>query len=153
MLAAHRLVHALWVGGQTSLALAIKAGTASLGVDIHPAAIFGRRIFLDHGVGFVVGETACVEDDVSIWHGVTLGSTLMAHGDRHPKIRRGAVIGAGATVLGNIEIGEGAIIASGSVVVRPVSPFTTVAGNPARLKPGYRHPFGYTPTNMSGAVA
>ena len=147
ILIGHRIVHRLWVTDRRPLALAMKAAMSSLGVDIHPAARFGQRVFLDHGVGLVVGETAVVEDDVSIWHGVTLGSTLMEGGDRHPKIRRGAILGAGATILGNIEIGEGAIVASGSVVLRPVPPFTVVAGNPAFPKRGYRHPFDYQPNS------
>lgn len=144
VLVAHRVIHALWSAGSEETALAVKASLASLGVDIHPAARFGRRIFLDHAVGLVVGETAVIEDDVSIWHGVTLGSTLMQTGDRHPKIRRGAIIGAGAIILGNIDVGEGAIVASGSVVLRSVPSFSVVAGNPATQKPGYRHPFGYS---------
>lgn len=145
VLLVHRVVHRLWITGRQPLALALKAGASLLGADIHPGARFGRRVFLDHALGLVVGETAVVEDDVSIWHGVTLGSTLMEGGDRHPKVRRGAVVGASATILGNIEVGEGAIVASGSVVLRPVPPFTRVAGNPAAAKPGYRHPFGYGP--------
>lgn len=145
ILAVHRVVHGLWESSRRPLALAVKASAAPLCADIHPAARVGRRIFLDHGVGLVVGETAVIEDDVSIWHGVTLGSTLMQGGDRHPKIRRGAILGAGAAVLGNIEVGEGAVVAAGSVVLRAVPPFTVVAGNPAAAKPGYRHPFGYEP--------
>jgi len=149
ILAAHRVIHALWTGGQPPVALAMKAGLAPLGADIHPAARFGRRIFLDHGVGLVVGETATIGDDVSIWHGVTLGSTLMQDGDRHPKVGPGAVIGAGATVLGNVSIGEGAIVASGSVVLKAVPSFTVVAGNPATPRPGYRHPYGYSSPGKS----
>ena len=149
VLVAHRVIHSLWARGQQATALAIKAGLNPLGVDIHPAASFGRRIFLDHGVGLVVGETATIGDDASIWHGVTLGSTLMQQGDRHPKIGPGAILGAGATVLGNIAVGEGAIVAAGSLVLRPVPPFTTVAGNPASQKAGYRHPFGYGPKRSS----
>lgn len=149
ILVAHRIAHGLWASSR--LALAVKASAASLGADIHLAARIGRRIFLDHGVGLVVGETAVIEDDVSIWHGVTLGSTLMQDGDRHPKIRGGALIGAGATVLGNIEVGEGAIVASGSVVLHAVPAFTVVAGNPAAAKPGYRHPFGYPRHNSEEA--
>lgn len=148
VLATHRLVHGLWSSSRQPLALAVKAGAALLGADIHPAARIGRRVFLDHGVGLVVGETAVIEDDVSVWHGVTLGGTLMESGDRHPKIRRSAVIGAGATVLGNIEVGEGAVVAAGGVVTRAVPPFTLVAGNPAAPKPRYRHPFGYAPRNI-----
>ena len=104
-----------------------------LGVDIHPAARFGAGIMLDHATGFVVGETAVVDDDVSILQGVTLGGTGKETGDRHPKIRRGVMIGAGATILGNIEVGEGARVAAGSVVLRPVPPHKTVAGIPSRI--------------------
>ena len=149
VLVTHRVIHSLWARGQQATALALKAGLNPLGVDIHPAASFGRRIFLDHGVGVVVGETAKVGDDVSIWHGVTLGSTLMQEGDRHPKIGRGVILGAGATVLGNIAVGEGAVIAAGSLVLKAVQPFTTVAGNPAALQAGYTHPFGYGPKPSS----
>lgn len=151
ILLAHRVANRLWLAGNRPLALAVKSSASHLGADIHPGARFGRSIFLDHGVGLVVGETAAVEDDVSLWHGVTLGSTLMESGDRHPKIHRGAVIGAGATILGNIDIGEGAIIAAGSVVLRSVPPFTVQAGNPAQLKPGYRHPFGYRAFRQDGS--
>lgn len=145
MLAAHRVAHRLWLMGRHDLAMGWKTAAAALGADIHPAARVGRRIFLDHGIGVVVGETAIIEDDCSIWHGVTLGSTLMQGGaDRHPKIRRGAVLGAGATLLGNIEVGLGAVVAAGSVVLASVPPFTTVAGNPARATSRYRHPYGFT---------
>jgi serine O-acetyltransferase len=129
----HRVVHSLWQSGREGPALALKTilGRA-FSTDIHPAARFGRRIFLDHGLGFVVGETAVIEDDVSIWHGVTLGSTLKQDGDRHPKIRAGAVIGADVIILGNVIVGEGAFIAAGAVVLRDVPPRTTVAGVPAQ---------------------
>jgi serine O-acetyltransferase len=143
MLLAHRVAHALWRRGDHGLAMAWKTASAALGADIHPAARFGRGIFLDHGIGVVIGETAVIEDSVCLWHGVTLGSTLMHGGDRHPKIRRGAVLGAAATILGAIEVGEGAVIASGSVVLATVPPHTTVAGNPARAKTTHRHPYGY----------
>ena len=98
-----------------------------------PAARIGRSIFLDHGTGLVVGETAVIEDDVSMLHGVTLGGTGKQDGDRHPKIRRGVLIGAGAKILGNIEVGECARIAAGSVVLKPVPAGCTAAGVPARL--------------------
>jgi serine O-acetyltransferase len=101
-------------------------------VDINPAAKIGRGIFLDHATGFVVGETAVIEDDVSILHGVTLGGTGKENEDRHPKIRHGVMIGAGAKILGNIEVGHCARIAAGSVVVKPVPHNVTVAGVPAR---------------------
>jgi len=143
MLTAHRVAHALWCRGDRTLAMAWKTAAAALGADIHPAASFGRGIFLDHGIGVVIGETAVIEDRVCLWHGVTLGSTLMHDGDRHPKIRRGAVLGAGATVLGPVEVGEGAVVASGSVVLAAVPTHTTVAGNPARAKAAHRHPYGF----------
>lgn len=141
MLLAHRVAHELWFSHRQETAMAYKTAAAALGADIHPAARIGQRIFLDHGIGVVIGETAIVEDEVCIWHGVTLGSTLMEAGDRHPKIRRGAVLGAGATILGNIEIGAGAVVAAGSVVLRSVPANTTVAGNPARPKAKHRHPY------------
>jgi serine O-acetyltransferase len=102
-------------------------------VDINPAARIGKGIFLDHATGLVVGQTAVIEDDVSILQGVTLGGTGKERGDRHPKIRRGVLLGAGAKVLGNIEVGQCARIAAGSVVLEPVPRNTTVAGVPARV--------------------
>ncbi len=102
-------------------------------VDIHPAARFGRGIFIDHATGFVVGETAQVGDNVSILHDVTLGGTGKEHGDRHPKVGSGVLIGAGAKVLGNITIGDCAKIGAGSVVLQPVPPHMTAAGVPARI--------------------
>ena len=101
--------------------------------DINPAARIGRGIFLDHATGIVIGQTAVVEDDVSILQDVTLGGTGKETGDRHPKIRRGVMIGAGAKILGNIEIGRCARIAAGSVVLKPGPRNTTVAGVPARV--------------------
>ena len=101
--------------------------------DIHPAAPIGRGIFLDHATGLVVGETAVIEDDVSILHGVTLGGTGKEYSDRHPKIRRGVMLGAGAKIIGNIEIGHCARVAAGSVVLKSVPHNTTVAGVPARV--------------------
>jgi serine O-acetyltransferase len=135
-LLAHRVTHSLWSRGRRDVALALKTifGRA-FSTDIHPAAQFGRGIWLDHGLGFVVGETAVIEDDVSIWHGVTLGSTLKDAGpQRHPRVRRGATICADAILLGNIEIGTDSVVAAGSVVLSDVAPATTVAGVPARLK-------------------
>lgn len=133
----HRVAHGLWVGGRTDLALGLKTlfGRA-FSTDIHPAARFGSGIWLDHGLGFVAGETTVVEDEVSIWHGVTLGSTLKDRGSqRHPLLRRGSTIGADAIVLGGVEIGEGSVVAAGSVVLADVPPGTTVAGVPAKAKP------------------
>ena len=104
-----------------------------LGVDVHPAATIGKGIMFDHATGVVVGETAVIEDNVSILQGVTLGGTGKDSGDRHPKIRQGVMIGAGAKVLGNIEIGVGAKIGAGSVVLETVPAHTTVAGVPAKI--------------------
>ena len=99
----------------------------------NPAARIGKGVFLDHATGLVVGQTSVIEDDVSILHGVTLGGTGKERGDRHPKIRRGVLIGAGAKVIGNIEVGYCARIAAGSVVLSPVPHNKTVAGVPARV--------------------
>jgi serine O-acetyltransferase len=101
--------------------------------DINPAARIGRGIFLDHATGLVVGQTAVIEDNVSMLQDVTLGGTGKERGDRHPKIRRGVMIGAGAKILGNIEIGECCRVAAGSVVLQSVPRNTTVAGVPARV--------------------
>jgi serine O-acetyltransferase len=129
----HRINHALWSEGQEHLAVLLQNwGALVYSMDIHPQARFGSAIFLDHGIGIVIGSTVVVEDGANIWHGVTLGSTLTQAGDRHPKLRRNVTVGAGATLLGNIEIGEGAVIAAGSVVLRPVEPFAVVAGIPAQ---------------------
>jgi serine O-acetyltransferase len=131
---AHRLAHWLWGKGRKDLAYYLQSRASSVfQCDIHPAARIGRGIFLDHATGLVVGETAVIEDDVSILHGVTLGGTGKEAGDRHPKIRRGVLIGAGAKILGNIEVGHCARIASGSVVLKPVPHNTTVAGVPAKV--------------------
>ncbi|KXV79345.1 serine acetyltransferase, partial [Acetobacter malorum] len=135
----YRVAHWLWCAGRRHLALHLQSrGSELFGVDIHPAARLGRRILFDHGTGIVVGETSIIEDDVSILQEVTLGGTGKHSGDRHPKVRRGVLIGAGAKVLGNIEVGEGAKIGAGSIVLESVPPFTTVVGNPAR-KVGTRH--------------
>ncbi|MDO9714513.1 serine O-acetyltransferase [Paracraurococcus lichenis] len=131
---AHRLTHWLWGNGERDFALYLQSRTSEVfQTDIHPAARFGRGIFLDHATGLVVGETAVVEDDVSLLQAVTLGGTGKEAGDRHPKIARGVMIGAGAKILGNIRIGENARVAAGSVVLRPVPPHATVAGVPARV--------------------
>ena len=130
----HRIAHWLWKQGRETLAFHLQSRMSELfQVDIHPAAKFGRGVFLDHGTGVVIGETAVIGDDVSMLHGVTLGGTGATRGDRHPKIGRGVLLGAGAKVLGPIEIGEYAKVASGSVVLKPVPPHTTVAGVPARV--------------------
>lgn len=129
----HRMAHWLWTTGHKDFALYLQSRSSDVfQTDIHPGARFGRGIFLDHATGLVVGATAIVDDDVSILQNVTLGGTGKEQGDRHPKIRRGVMIGAGAKILGNIEIGECARIAAGSVVLRQVLPNVTVAGVPAR---------------------
>lgn len=133
-ISAHRFAHALWKNKRTDLALYLQSLSAEhLAVDIHPAASFGVGILLDHATGFVAGETAVVEDNVSFLHEVTLGGTGKARGDRHPKVRSGVLVGAGAKILGNINIGEGAKIGAGSVVLKDVAPHTSVAGVPAVL--------------------
>ena len=130
----HRLAHWLWGKGRKDFAYYLQSrSSAVFQCDIHPAARIGRGIFLDHATGLVVGETAVIDDDVSILHGVTLGGTGKEIGDRHPKIRNGVMIGAGAKILGNIEVGHCARVAAGSVVVKPVPNNVTVAGVPARV--------------------
>lgn len=130
----HRLAHALLKSGRRDFAYYLQSrASAVFQVDINPGAKFGKGVFLDHATGLVVGETAVVEDDVSILQGVTLGGTGKEIGDRHPKIRRGVLISAGAKVLGNIEVGHCARVAAGSVVLSPVPHNTTVAGVPAKV--------------------
>lgn len=130
----HRLAHWLWNEGRRDFALYLQSRSSSVfQTDIHPAARMGKGIFIDHATGLVIGETAVVEDDVSILHGVTLGGTGKTGGDRHPKIRHGVLVGAGAKILGNIEIGACTKVASGSVVLSSVPPKKTVAGVPARI--------------------
>jgi len=130
----HRVAHSLWRRGRFDLALWLSSRcSAALGVDIHPAVPIGKGVMLDHGSGIVIGETALVEDDVTILHGVTLGGTGKQRGDRHPKVRYGAFLGAGATVLGNIEVGRMSKVGAGSVVLRSVPPYCTVTGAAARV--------------------
>lgn len=130
----HRIAHWLWTEGRTTLAFHFQSRMSELfQVDIHPAAEFGAGIFMDHATGIVVGETARVGDEVSMLHGVTLGGTGAERGDRHPKIMKGVLLGAGAKVLGNVVIGEYAKVASGSVVLKDVPAGCTAAGVPARL--------------------
>ncbi len=130
----HRLAHWLWNQGRKDFALYLQSRSSVVfQTDINPASKMGKGIFIDHATGLVVGETAVIEDNVSILHGVTLGGTGKAGGDRHPKIRYGVLIGAGAKILGNIEVGHCAKIAAGSVVLSPVPSNKTVAGVPARV--------------------
>lgn len=138
---AHRVAHLLWRQARQPLALALHSRVADVfAVDIHPAARIGKGVLFDHATGVVVGETAVIGNNVSILHHVTLGGTGKVGGDRHPKIGDGVLIGAGATILGNIKIGEGAKIGAGSVVLIDVPPRTTAVGNPARLVGGKETP-------------
>lgn len=133
-LQAYRVAHWFWNQQRQLLAFHLQNRISEVfGVDIHPAARIGAGVLIDHATGIVIGETALIEDNVSILHGVTLGGTGKENGDRHPKIRQGVLIGAGASILGNLEIGMGAKIAAGSVVLDPVPPHCTVAGIPARI--------------------
>ncbi|WP_018153172.1 serine O-acetyltransferase [Leeia oryzae] len=130
----YRVAHWLWREGREALALHLQNRISEVfAVDIHPAARIGKGILLDHGTGFVVGETVVIDDNVSILQEVTLGGTGKESGDRHPKIRTGVLIGAGAKILGNIEIGTGAKVGAGSVVLEPVPPHVTVVGVPAHI--------------------
>lgn len=133
-LQAYRVAHWLWLQNRKDLAIFLQNEISiAFDVDIHPAAQIGCGIMLDHATGIVIGETAVIENDVSILQMVTLGGTGKENGNRHPKIREGVMIGAGAKILGNIEIGKGAKIGAGSVVLQTVPPHTTVAGVPAKI--------------------
>ncbi|WP_250458805.1 serine O-acetyltransferase [Microbulbifer litoralis] len=133
-LQSHRVAHWLWRNGRHTLALYFQSRVSEqFAVDIHPAARFGGGIMIDHATGLVVGETSVVGDDVSILHSVTLGGSGSGGGDRHPKIGRGVMIGAGAKILGPVRIGAGVKVAAGSLVLRDVPEHSTVAGVPARI--------------------
>jgi serine O-acetyltransferase len=133
-LAAYRIAHRLWLDGREDIALYLQSIISQVfAVDIHPAARIGKGIFFDHATGIVVGETAVIEDGVSMLHEVTLGGNGKEKGDRHPKVRRNVLIGAGTKILGNIEIGEGAKIGAGSVVLDNIPPHATAVGVPARV--------------------
>ena len=132
-LSCYRVAHSLWKNDRKDLALYLQSLIALVySVDIHPAASIGKGILLDHATGFVAGETTVIENDVSILHEVTLGGTGKERGDRHPKIRSGVLIGAGAKILGNVEIGEGARVGASSVVLNDVAAHVSVAGVPAK---------------------
>jgi len=130
----HRIGHWLWAHNRQPLANFLQSQMSRhFGIDIHPAARFGHGIMLDHATGLVVGETAVVGNRVSILQSVTLGGTGKEDGDRHPKIGDGVLISAGAKILGNIHVGEGAKVGAGSVVLQDVPAHTTVAGVPAKV--------------------
>ncbi len=131
---AYRVGHWLWTTGRRDLAYFIQMRVSEVfGVDIHPAARIGKGIMIDHAHSIVIGETAVVGDNVSMLHSVTLGGTGKEDGDRHPKIGNGVMIGAGAKILGNIQVGYCSRIAAGSVVLQDVPHNTTVAGVPAKV--------------------
>jgi serine O-acetyltransferase len=130
----HRLTHTLWGWGLKWPARFLSHLIRGLtGVEIHPGATIGRRVFIDHGMGVVIGETAHIGDDCTLYHGVTLGGTSWREGKRHPTLEAGVVVGAGAKILGPITIGTGARIGSNAVVVRSVPPHATAVGIPARV--------------------
>ena len=140
-LLSYRASRALFLSGRDTAAAAVKAILGrQLSVDIAPEADIGRRVWLDHGLGVVIGRTAIIEDDVSIWHGVTLGSNFVSMGDRrHPLICKGAVLGGHSIILGGIDIGENAVVAAGAIVTRSVPAGKTVYGPKATIrdrKPG-----------------
>ncbi|HEY0836638.1 MAG TPA: serine O-acetyltransferase [Azospirillum sp.] len=129
----HRIAHYCWQRGWKLLGRVIsQLARALTGIEIHPGATIGRRFFIDHGMGVVIGETAEIGDDVMLYHGVTLGGTALHHGKRHPTLEDGVIVGAGAKVLGAITVGRGARVGSNAVVVGEVAPGATVVGIPAK---------------------
>jgi serine O-acetyltransferase len=131
----HRIAHALWFNGWNSTARFIShIGRVTTGIEIHPGAIIGRRVFFDHGMGIVIGETAEIGDDCTIYQGVTLGGTSLGRGTkRHPTLERGVIISAGAKVLGGFTIGEGARVGANAVLLKAVPAGATAVGIPARI--------------------
>lgn len=130
----HRMAHRLWLADWKGLARWLSSLSRFLtGIEIHPGATIGRRFFIDHGMGVVIGETAEIGDDVTLYHGVTLGGTSWDKGKRHPTLENGVVVGAGAKVIGPITIGAGAKIGSNAVVTKAIPAGATAVGNPARL--------------------
>ena len=141
----HRVAHRLWARGAKLPALVLAQGARSVtGIEIHPGATIGRRFFIDHGMGVVIGETAEVGDDVMLYHGVTLGGRSMERVKRHPTVGDGVVIGAGARVLGPITLGEGSQVGANAVAVKDVPARATAVGIPATVRTGAAHPEEYT---------
>jgi serine O-acetyltransferase len=134
----HRFAHAAWARGLRLLGRFIShLGRWLTGIEIHPGAVIGRKVFIDHGMGVVIGETAEIGDECTLYQGVTLGGTSLHQGKRHPTLGRGVIVGAGAKVLGPFTVGDGAKIGSNAVVVREVPAGATAVGNPARvIEPG-----------------
>ena len=142
---AHRIAHRLWTRGAKLPALVLAQGARSAtGIEIHPGARIGRRFFIDHGMGVVVGETSEVGDDVMLYHGVTLGGRSMERVKRHPTVGDGVTIGAGARVLGPITLGEGAQVGANAVVVKDVPSRATAVGIPATVRTDAAHPEEHT---------
>jgi serine O-acetyltransferase len=138
--ALYRIAHWLWTHKLAPLAIFISYFSRMItGIEIHPGAKIGRRFFIDHGMGVVIGETAEIGDDVTLYQGVTLGGTALHHGKRHPTLKNGVIVGAGSHVLGPITIGENARIGANAVVVRDVAANTTVVGIPARRVDELKH--------------
>ena len=130
----HRLSHRLWNAGWKWLARLLSHFARWLtGIEIHPGALIGKRVFIDHGMGVVIGETAEIGEDTTLYHGVTLGGTTWNKGKRHPTLGRNVVVGAGAKILGPIKIGDGAKVGSNAVVVKDVPEGATVVGIPGRI--------------------
>ena len=137
----HRVAHRLWARGAKLPAMVVAQGARSLtGVEIHPGAAIGRRFFIDHGMGVVIGETAEVGDDVMLYHGVTLGGRSMERTKRHPTVEDSATIGAGARVIGPVVVGRGAQVGANAVVVKDVPELATAVGVPAQVRTGAAHP-------------
>ena len=137
----HRVAHRLWARGAKLPALVLAQGARSVtGIEIHPGATIGRRFFIDHGMGVVIGETAEVGDDVMLYHGVTLGGRSMERVKRHPTVGDGVIIGAGARVLGPVTLGEGAQVGANAVVVKDVPARATAVGVPATVRADAAHP-------------
>ncbi|WP_129336712.1 serine O-acetyltransferase EpsC [Cellulomonas endophytica] len=133
---AYRAAHRLWhrPGLQLAARLLSQAARATTGIEIHPGAVLGRRLFIDHGMGVVIGETAEVGDDVVLFHGATLGGTSMRHGKRHPTVGDRVVVGSGAKVLGPVTVGDDARIGANAVVIRDVPAGSTAVGVPATIR-------------------
>ncbi len=147
----HRLAHRLWQWRLFWLARLLSHIARFLtGIEIHPGATIGRRFFIDHGMGVVIGETAEIGDDVTLYHGVTLGGTSWKEGKRHPTLGNGVVVGAGAKILGPIEVGNGAKIGSNAVVVKAVPAGATAAGIPARILDEVKKQAGFNAYGIAG---
>ncbi|WP_345752411.1 serine O-acetyltransferase EpsC [Microbacterium rhizophilus] len=133
---AHRAAHALWIHGARFVARALSQGARALtGIEIHPGATIGRRLFIDHGMGVVIGETAEVGDDVLLYHGVTLGGRSTEKGKRHPTIGDGVAVGAGAKILGPVTVGAYSLVGANAVVTRDAPPYSVLTGVPAKARP------------------